>query len=212
MSVRVIRAAHNDLEQHDKVYVVGIVANGSGFDVVARWGKRAASLPSTNRKVYHSGLRTLEEADRMASSTLRNKTGSGYVDVESTSYNPRKGRYSVEQAKAQFGEPLAGATTVQPTPKPAAKPAPAKPAQTKAEQKGGKFVIPAGVEVLVICVDASGAKTSGGMDVRDGYDEGDEYVACASALGDKYVSVSDRFGKFRSVPQEQFKLVATVGA
>jgi hypothetical protein len=86
---------------------------------------------------------------------------------------------------------------------------PAKPV-AKAEQKAGRFSIPLGKEVLVVCVDVIGK--DGGLDVRDGFDQNDEYVATASPLGDKYVQAFDRFGKPRSVPQQQFKLVAAVEA
>lgn len=206
--MKVLRAGHNDRTGHDKVYVVGIVPTSSGkFDVVARWGKRAASLPPHNQKTYHTAS-SLVEAERLAESTLRKKLGGGYEDVESSSYRPTKGRYTIEIARKQFGLPLADQPLAQRDSEPApakVESKPNKPVQTKSS-----VFIPVGQEVLVVCKDASGSRTEGGMDVRDGFDDDDEYVATASPLGDKYVQVFDRFGKPRSVPQGQFKLTAIV--
>jgi len=62
-------------------------------------------------------------------------------------------------------------------------------------------------EFLVICVDATGEKTDGGMDITAGYDEGQEFIANASSLGKDFIAVEDRTGKKCSCPRGQFKKV-----
>jgi len=207
----VLMAAHNYRVGHDKVYIVGVVPlPGGKFGVVARWGKNAGSLPSSNEKQYHE-CNTLAEAGSRVVSIINKKIGSGYVNIESAEYAPRGTRFTMVEARRQFGKKLADEFVAQPddtvpTTK-AAKPVAAQK-DVPSQSKSG-FHIPNDIEVLVVCVDPVGSCRDG-MDVRDGFDKDDEYVAKASPLGDKFVQVFDRFGKPRSVPQEQFKFVAAV--
>jgi hypothetical protein len=214
---RPIRAAHCDDGTSNKVYVVGITKDGDGtFNVVAAWGKLSAKLPDT--KVYHSGVVSLEFADSLAADIFGKKTRKKYIDVESGVYvgtTKPKGKYSLKQATEEFKNTTEGRGLVDfygNTDSPDESiPVSGKTKKTKAPfQTEKQFYIPEGVEVLVVIRDVDGK--DGGMDIRDGFDLDEECVAVASPLGDKYVSILDRFGISISVPQQQVKFLEAVTA